>query len=128
MKTRQLTLVLIVDQAKARFNAQQSAQKSNESLGNAMPGQGQMTSSGQGHPGAPVGLGGIGLGANPTQMAAARVGKPGSVNYSQSSPSPQSQVHSPAPGQTHVPPPTNGSSAIAYATPTANGGPASNGA
>jgi hypothetical protein len=105
---------MVVDQAKARFNAQQNAQKSNESLGNAMQGQVPMASSSQSHPGPPVGLGGIGLGASQAQTAAARAGKPSGGVYSQPSPSP---------GLTNIPPPTNGSSAIAHAAPTANGGP-----
>ncbi|KAI0454668.1 hypothetical protein F5B21DRAFT_514563 [Xylaria acuta] len=108
-----------MDQAKARFNAQQSAQKSNESLGNPMPGQGQMGSSSQGHPGPPVGLGGIGLGANSTQMVAARSGKPGGVNFSQTNSSPQPQVNSPA--MMSVLPSINGGSAMPHTTPTANG-------
>jgi hypothetical protein len=112
---------MVVDQAKARFNAQQNAQKSNESLGNAMQGQVPMASSSQSHPGPPVGLGGIGLGASQAQTAAARAGKPSGGVYSQPSPSPQVQVNSP--GLTNIPPPTNGSSAIAHAAPTANGGP-----
>ncbi|KAI0554743.1 hypothetical protein F4679DRAFT_579084 [Xylaria curta] len=99
-----------MDQAKARFNAQQNAQKSNESLGNAVPGQGQMGSSSQGHPGPPVGLGGIGLGASSAQMAAARSGKPGGVNFSQTNSSPQPQANSPA--MSIVPPSINGSSAM----------------
>ncbi|KAI0487013.1 hypothetical protein F4859DRAFT_510794 [Xylaria cf. heliscus] len=102
-----------MDQAKARFNAQQNAQKSNESLGNAVLSQGQMGPSSQGHPGPPVGLGGIGLGANSAQMVVARSGKPG---FSQS---PQPQVNSPA--MASVPPPVNGGPAIPHTTPTANG-------
>ncbi|KAK5625235.1 hypothetical protein RRF57_000951 [Xylaria bambusicola] len=91
-----------MDQAKARFNAQQSIHKPNENHGNAILGQGQTGSSGQGHPGPPVGLGGIGLGAN----------KPVNVSYSQPSPSPQPMTTIPA---------MNGSPAVPYVTPVANG-------
>ncbi|TGJ81864.1 hypothetical protein E0Z10_g6882 [Xylaria hypoxylon] len=106
-----------MDQAKARFNAQQSVHKPNEGIGNATPGQGQMGPSSQGHPGPPVGLGGIGLGANSAQMAASRAGKAGVVSFPQT-PSSQPQVNSPA--MTSIPP-MNGSPAISYAAPTANG-------
>ncbi|KAI0448222.1 hypothetical protein F4803DRAFT_14127 [Xylaria telfairii] len=108
-----------MDQAKARFNAQQSAQKSNESLGNAVLGQGPMGSSSLGHPGPPVGLGGIGLGANSAQIAVSRSSKPGGVNFSQNNSSPQPQVNSPA--MMGVPPPINGGSAMSHTTPIANG-------
>ncbi|GAP92125.1 hypothetical protein SAMD00023353_6600030 [Rosellinia necatrix] len=103
-----------MDQAKARFNAQQSAQKSNESLGHAVSSQGQM-GSGQGHPGPPVGLGGIGLGANSNQMIATRNGKPGGVTFAQASPSPQ-------PVMTSIPPPMNGGPPMQHVTPITNGG------
>ncbi|KAI0872314.1 hypothetical protein GGS24DRAFT_502957 [Hypoxylon argillaceum] len=99
-----------MDQAKARFNAQQSAQKSNESLGNAV--------SGQGHPGPPVGLGGIGLGANSAQMATSRSGKPGGVNFSQANPG--LQPHLNASAMTSIPPPMNGAP-LSHAMPTSNG-------
>ncbi|KAI0506491.1 hypothetical protein F5B22DRAFT_650604 [Xylaria bambusicola] len=91
-----------MDQAKARFNAQQSVHKPNENHGNPILGQGQTGSSSQGHPGPPVGLGGIGLGAN----------KPVNVGYSQPSPSPQPMTSMPA---------MNGSPAMPYVTPAANG-------
>ncbi|KAI0475485.1 hypothetical protein GGR56DRAFT_666466 [Xylariaceae sp. FL0804] len=68
-----------MDQAKARFDAQKTAQRSNETM--KTPGQGQAPNV-QGHPGAPVGLGGIGLGSDPSRMAAARAGgMPGGLNY-----------------------------------------------
>ncbi|GAW24585.1 hypothetical protein ANO14919_141740 [Xylariales sp. No.14919] len=106
-----------MDQAKARFNAQQSVHKPNEGVGNATPGQSQMGPSGQGHP-PPVGLGGIGLGANSAQMAAARAGKAGVVGFPQANPSSQPQANSPA--MTSISS-MNGSPARSYATPTTNG-------
>lgn len=88
-----------MDQAKARFDATKSAQRTNEGIRNSMSGQGQV--------GAPVGLGGIGLGGDPARLAAVRAGVP---NYPASSQSPK-----------HMPV-VNGSPAMAPAVPTANGG------
>ncbi|CAJ2509615.1 Uu.00g146410.m01.CDS01 [Anthostomella pinea] len=111
-----------MNQAKARFDAQKSAQQSNEGLRrNSMSGQGQVNPSGQTHVGAPVGLGGIGLGAGQAGMAAARPSMPGSgANYSASSPSPNPQLNSPrmANGSMAI----NGSPALAPAAPAANAG------
>ncbi|KAI0098174.1 hypothetical protein GGR51DRAFT_437356 [Nemania sp. FL0031] len=73
---------------------------------------------GQGHPGPPVGLGGIGLGASPAQMAAARSGKAGVMNFSQASPSPQPRMNSPA--TPSIPSPMNGG-VISHTIPTPNG-------
>ncbi|KAI1080392.1 hypothetical protein F5B20DRAFT_540436 [Whalleya microplaca] len=107
-----------MDQAKARFDATQSAQRTNEGIRSSISGQGQ----GQGQVGAPVGLGGIGLGGDPARMAAARAGMPGpgpgGANYAASSQSPKPQPNSPA-----LPPAVNGSPAPAppQAVPIANG-------
>ncbi|KAI1210224.1 uncharacterized protein F4807DRAFT_73473 [Annulohypoxylon truncatum] len=75
-----------MDQAKARFDATKSAQRTNEGIRNSMSGQGQ------GQVGAPVGLGGIGLGGDPARLAAARAGMP---NYPATSQSPKPQLNSP---------------------------------
>ncbi|KAI1139148.1 hypothetical protein F5Y05DRAFT_339902 [Hypoxylon sp. FL0543] len=99
-----------MDQAKARFDATKSAQKTNEGIRNAMSGQGQ------GQVGAPVGLGGIGLGGDPARLAAARAGLP---NFSTSSQSPKPQINSPR--LTTAPPAVNGSPAMASVEPPPNG-------
>ncbi|KAI0007909.1 hypothetical protein F4779DRAFT_628799 [Xylariaceae sp. FL0662B] len=104
-----------MDQAKARFDATQSAQRTNEGIRSSISGQGQ------GQVGAPVGLGGIGLGGDPARMAAARAGMPGGANYTTSSQSPKPQPNSPAVAS--AAPAMNGSPALAQAAPTANGGP-----
>ncbi|KAK7924409.1 hypothetical protein PG985_006463 [Apiospora marii] len=71
-----------MDQARAKFDAQKNAQKTNAGMRHSMAGQGQQV-------GAPVGLGGIGLGgARPPAPA-------GAANYA-SSPSPIHQAASPA--------------------------------
>ncbi|KAK8050280.1 hypothetical protein PG994_012010 [Apiospora phragmitis] len=70
-----------MDQARAKFDAQKNAQKSNAGMRHSMTGQGQQV-------GAPVGLGGIGLGG-------ARPSVPAGANYA-SSPSPIHQAASPA--------------------------------
>ncbi|KAI1100891.1 hypothetical protein F4804DRAFT_335792 [Jackrogersella minutella] len=93
-----------MDQAKARFDATKSAQRTNEGIRNSMSGQGQ------GQVGAPVGLGGIGLGGDPARLTAARAGMP---NYPASSQSPKLQLNSPA---------TNGSPALAPTALATNGG------
>ncbi|KAI8956466.1 hypothetical protein F5Y11DRAFT_194781 [Daldinia sp. FL1419] len=90
-----------MDQAKARFDATKSAQRTNEGIRNSMSGQGQ------GQVGAPVGLGGIGLGGDPARLAAVRAGMP---NYPTTSQSPKPM------------PMANGSPAMAPAAPTTNGG------
>ncbi|KAI1821609.1 hypothetical protein F4861DRAFT_450470 [Xylaria intraflava] len=100
-----------MDQAKARFNTP-SAPKSNETPGNAIPSQGQTGSPSQAHPGPPVGLGGIGLGANSSQIAT-RAGKPSGVNFSQANPSMQPQ-HDMA----NISHPINGSPTVPHATAT----------
>ncbi|KAI0148674.1 hypothetical protein GGR57DRAFT_238253 [Xylariaceae sp. FL1272] len=97
-----------MDQAQARFNAQQTAQKPTEYISHSVGGYGQGAPSG-GFPGAPVGLGGIGLGSDPSRMASARTGKPFGNNYSQSSPNLNGRVGSPA--APNAPPPMNGSPA-----------------
>ncbi|KAI5922926.1 hypothetical protein F4810DRAFT_228298 [Camillea tinctor] len=110
-----------MDQAKARFQAQRNAQQSNEGLRGPISNQGQGAGPGQGHVGAPVGLGGIGLGQDPNRMAVARANMPSGVNYSASSPSPKPQLNSPA---MNAPPPgaVNGSPAMAPTGPAvANG-------
>ncbi|KAI1385826.1 uncharacterized protein F4822DRAFT_355570 [Hypoxylon trugodes] len=106
-----------MDQAKARFDATKSAQRTNEGIRNSMSGQGQ------GSVGAPVGLSGIGLGGDPARLAAARTA--GMPNYSTSSQSPKPQLNSPR--VTTAPPVTNGSPAVAPPAPTANGGQPSSG-
>ncbi|KAI1636013.1 hypothetical protein F4809DRAFT_641876 [Biscogniauxia mediterranea] len=118
-----------MDQAKARFQAQRNAQQSNEVLRGSVSNQGQGAAPGHGHVGAPVGLGGIGLGQDPNRMAAARANMPSGVNYSASSPSPKPQLNSPA---MNAPPPAavNGSPAMAPTGPAVangNGGPPSTG-
>ncbi|KAI1413360.1 hypothetical protein F5Y13DRAFT_189268 [Hypoxylon sp. FL1857] len=100
-----------MNQAKARFVAATGAQKTNEGIRNSMSGQGQ------GQVGAPVGLGGIGLGGDPARLAAARAGMP---NYSASSQSPKPQINSPS--VTTAPPVVNGSPAMAPVGPASNGG------
>ncbi|KAK8055162.1 hypothetical protein PG993_000389 [Apiospora rasikravindrae] len=70
-----------MDQARAKFDAQKNAQKTNAGMRHSMTGQGQQV-------GAPVGLGGIGLGG-------ARPPVPAGANYA-SSPSPIHQAASPA--------------------------------
>ncbi|KAI0023381.1 hypothetical protein F4780DRAFT_78607 [Xylariomycetidae sp. FL0641] len=113
-----------MNQAKARFETHKIAQRSNEELRKSFsgPGQGGVVPS-QAHPGAPVGLGGIGLG-DPARMAA-RGGMPGGVNYTTSSPSPKPAANSP--GMTKAVSAVNGSPAMPAA---ANGAPppAGNGA
>ncbi|KAK8137893.1 hypothetical protein PG984_001273 [Apiospora sp. TS-2023a] len=69
-----------MDQARAKFDAQKNAQKTNAGMRHSMTGQGQQV-------GAPVGLGGIGLGG-------ARPPVPAGANYA-SSPSPIHQAASP---------------------------------
>ncbi|KAI1112367.1 hypothetical protein F5Y14DRAFT_271065 [Nemania sp. NC0429] len=101
-----------MDQAKARFNAQQTAHKSNEGFGNAVSGQTPTSA----HAGSPVGLSGIGLGANSAQMSAVRSGKPNGVTFPQAS----SQPHANSPGMTSIPPLMNGGT-IPHGPPTANG-------
>ncbi|KAI1801230.1 hypothetical protein F4811DRAFT_468327 [Daldinia bambusicola] len=90
-----------MDQAKARFDATKSAQRTNEGIRNSMSAQGQAPV------GAPVGLGGIGLGGDPARLAAVRAGMP---SYPASSQSPKPM------------PVVNGSPAMAPAAPAANGG------
>ncbi|KAI1770176.1 hypothetical protein F4818DRAFT_272866 [Hypoxylon cercidicola] len=75
-----------MDQAKARFDATKSAQRTNEGIRNSMSGQGQ------GQVGAPVGLGGIGLGGDPARLAAVRAGMP---NFPGANQSPKPQLNSP---------------------------------
>ncbi|KAI2471566.1 hypothetical protein F4781DRAFT_102263 [Annulohypoxylon bovei var. microspora] len=101
-----------MDQAKARFDATKSAQRTNEGIRNSMSGQGQ------GQVGAPVGLGGIGLGGDPARLVAARAGMP---NYPASSQSPKPQLNSPR--VTTAPPAINGSPALAPTAPASNGDP-----
>lgn len=98
-----------MDQAKARFDATKSAQRTTEGIRNSMSGQGQ------GQVGAPVGLGGIGLGGDPTRLAAARAGMP---NYAATSQSPKQQLNSPR--VTAASPAVNGGTPTAV--PTSNGG------
>ncbi|KAI1339780.1 hypothetical protein F5Y15DRAFT_423631 [Xylariaceae sp. FL0016] len=109
-----------MDQAKAKFDAQKTAQRSNDSLRNSLSGQGGAAPPSQGHPGAPVGLGGIGLGASP----GARPSLPAGVNYSATSPSPKPHM---SPGMPHTASNVNGSPAIPPTAPAINGGPAHGG-
>ncbi|KAI2606735.1 hypothetical protein GGR54DRAFT_406592 [Hypoxylon sp. NC1633] len=103
-----------MDQAKARFVATKSAQRTTEGIRSSMSGQGQ------GQVGAPVGLGGIGLGGDPVRLAAARAGVP---NYQGAGQSPTPQVSSP---MVSTPLAVNGSSMMASTAPGANGGQSSN--
>ncbi|KAK8020146.1 hypothetical protein PG990_005284 [Apiospora arundinis] len=83
-----------MDQARAKFDAQKNAQKTNAGMRHSMTGQGQQV-------GAPVGLGGIGLGG-------ARPPVPAGANFA-SSPSPIHQAASPA--MPNAPPHMNGNPA-----------------
>ncbi|KAI0886830.1 uncharacterized protein GGS22DRAFT_118239 [Annulohypoxylon maeteangense] len=101
-----------MDQAKARFDATKSAQRTNEGIRNSMSGQGQ------GQVGAPVGLGGIGLGGDPARLAAARANMPTYPATSQGpSQSPKPQLNSPR--VTAAPSGINGTPTP---MPTSNGG------
>ncbi|XXH01521.1 hypothetical protein Hte_007881 [Hypoxylon texense] len=102
-----------MDQAKARFDATKSAQRTNEGIRNSMSGQGQ------GQVGAPVGLGGIGLGGDPARLAAVRASMP---NYPAANQSPKPQFNSPR--VTTAPPAVNGTPVMAPTTMAANGGQA----
>ncbi|KAI1377978.1 hypothetical protein F4677DRAFT_458727 [Hypoxylon crocopeplum] len=94
-----------MNQAKARFEAKTTAKKTNEGIRNSTSGQSQ------GQVGAPVGLGGIGLGG------AVRQGVP---NYQVSTQSPKPQHNSP---QVSAGSPTyNENPAMVPAPPMANGG------
>ncbi|KAI1880426.1 hypothetical protein JX265_002047 [Neoarthrinium moseri] len=93
-----------MDQAKARFAA---IPRSGEN-GRPPSAQGQQV-------GAPVGLGGIGLGASRTNVPV-----PGVVNFNTPSPSPKPQTNSPAVSQ---PPAVNGSPAPGASSAAANGTP-----
>ncbi|KAI1768434.1 hypothetical protein GGR53DRAFT_409745 [Hypoxylon sp. FL1150] len=104
-----------MDQAKARFDATKTAHKTNEGIRSSMSGQGQ--GQGQGQVGAPVGLGGIGLGGDPSRLAAVRAGMP---NFPASNQSPKPQLNSPR--VTAAPPAVNGAPTTTPTAPTANGG------
>ncbi|KAI2635683.1 hypothetical protein GGS26DRAFT_589354 [Hypomontagnella submonticulosa] len=97
-----------MDQAKARFDATKSAQRTNDGIRNSMSGQGQ------GQVGAPVGLGGIGLGGDPSRLTA-RAGMP-SFQTSSQSPKPPMNVVTSAPSA------VNGSPAMTATAPATNGG------
>ncbi|KAI0381433.1 hypothetical protein F5Y04DRAFT_81958 [Hypomontagnella monticulosa] len=97
-----------MDQAKARFDATKSAQRTNEGMRNSLSGQGQ------GQVGAPVGLGGIGLGGDPSRLTA-RAGMP---NFQTSSQSPKPLMNA----VTSAPSAVNGSPAMAPTAPATNGG------
>ncbi|KAL7619507.1 hypothetical protein AAE478_010047 [Parahypoxylon ruwenzoriense] len=99
-----------MDQAKARFDATKTAQRTTEGIRNSMPGQGQ------GQVGAPVGLGGIGLGGDPARLAA-RAGMP---NYPAAGQSPKPQLNSPR--VVAAPPAVNGAPSMTPTPPTVNGG------
>lgn len=94
-----------MDQAKARFDATKTAHKTNEGIRNSMSGQGQ------GQVGAPVGLGGIGLGG------AVRASMP---NFPAANQSPKPQLNSPR--VTTAPSGLNGAPAVAPIAVAANGG------
>lgn len=100
-----------MDQAKARFDATKSAQRTTEGIRNSMSGQGQ------GQVGAPVGLGGIGLGGDPSRLVASRAGVP---NYQGPGQTPKAQMNSPA--VTGAQPSMNGTPAMSPPGPAANGG------
>ncbi|KAI1399020.1 hypothetical protein F4819DRAFT_489015 [Hypoxylon fuscum] len=101
-----------MDQAKARFNATKSAERTNEGIRNSISGQGQ--GQGQGQVGPPVGLGGIGLGGDPARLVAARAGMP---SYQPVSHSPNPPMSSP--GATAAQAAVNGTPAMGA---NANGG------
>ncbi|KAI5863966.1 hypothetical protein GGS23DRAFT_523085 [Durotheca rogersii] len=100
-----------MDQAKARFDATKSAQRTNEGMRNSMAAQGQ------GQVGAPVGLGGIGLGGDPSRLAATRGSIPA---YPAASQGPNPQMNSPR--VTSAPPIANGVPTIAPTPPPATNG------